>query len=70
MTPNPKDSPGQFRLRLTARNGEIIATAESYASKAGAINGIESVQKNAPWRDDRRSDVGETSRDETWRLLD
>jgi uncharacterized protein YegP (UPF0339 family) len=43
-----KDSRGQFRFRLNAGNGEIIATGESYTSKAGAINDIESVQKNAP----------------------
>jgi uncharacterized protein YegP (UPF0339 family) len=33
---------------LRARNGEIIATGQVYASKAGCLKGIESVKKNAP----------------------
>ena len=36
------------RFRLKARNGEIIATSEGYVAKAGCMNGIESVRKNAP----------------------
>jgi uncharacterized protein len=43
-----KDSRGEFRFRLTAGNGEIIATGEGYTTKAGAQNGIKSVQTNAP----------------------
>ncbi len=43
-----KDRSGQFRFRLKAGNGEIIATSEAYASKSGAQNGIESVKTNAP----------------------
>jgi uncharacterized protein YegP (UPF0339 family) len=43
-----KDRSGQFRFRLKAGNGEIIATSEAYVSKAGAQNGIESVKTNAP----------------------
>lgn len=43
-----KDSGGQFRFRLKAGNGEIIAVGESYTTKAGAQNGIESVKANAP----------------------
>lgn len=50
---NPKfemytDKAGEFRFRLKARNGEIIATSESYKAKASCENGIESVRKNAP----------------------
>lgn len=50
---NPKfemytDKAGEFRFRLKARNGEIIATSEGYKAKAGCENGIESVRKNAP----------------------
>lgn len=49
---NPKfelyaDKRGEYRFRLKARNGEIIATSEGYASKAACENGIESVRKNA-----------------------
>ena len=42
------DKAGEFRFRLKAKNGEIIATGEGYASKAGCKNGIESIRKNAP----------------------
>ena len=50
---NPKftlfmDKGGEFRFRLTARNGKIIAVSESYSTKAACENGIASVQKNAP----------------------
>ena len=49
---NPKfevytDKAGEFRFRLKATNGEIIATGEGYKSKAGCLNGIESIRKNA-----------------------
>ena len=43
-----QDKAGEFRFRLKARNGEIIAVSEGYSAKAGCLNGIESVQKNAP----------------------
>lgn len=43
-----KDRSGEFRFRLKAANGEVIASSEGYSSKAGAQNGIESVKKNAP----------------------
>lgn len=42
------DKAGEYRFRLKARNGEIIAVSEGYTSKAGCENGIESVRKNAP----------------------
>ena len=50
---NPKfemytDKAGEFRFRLKARNGEIIAVSEGYKAKASCQNGIESVRKNAP----------------------
>lgn len=50
---NPKfeiynDKKGEFRFRLKARNGEIIAVSEGYVAKAGCMNGIESVRENAP----------------------
>jgi uncharacterized protein YegP (UPF0339 family) len=49
---NPKfelyqDKAGTFRFRLKARNGEIIAVSEVYSAKAGCLNGIESVKRNA-----------------------
>ena len=50
---NPKfelyrDKAGAYRFRLKARNGAIIAVSDAYAARAGAINGMESVKKNAP----------------------
>ena len=42
------DKAGKFRFRLKATNGEIIAVSEAYNSKDAALNGIESVKKNAP----------------------
>ena len=39
---------GEFRFRLKARNGEIIATGESYKAKASCLNGIDSIRRNAP----------------------
>ena len=49
---NPKfelyqDRAGDYRFRLKARNGEIIAVSENYTGRAGCLNGIESVRKNA-----------------------
>ena len=50
---NPKfevyqDKAGEYRFRLKAANGEIIAKSQGYNAKASCLNGIESVQKNAP----------------------
>ena len=50
---NPKfevytDKGGEFRFRLKAKNGQIIAVSEGYKAKASCLNGIESVKKNAP----------------------
>lgn len=42
------DKAGEFRFRLKARNGEIIAVSEGYKALASCMNGIESVKKNAP----------------------
>ena len=43
-----KGSTGKFHFNLIATNDQVIATSEAYESKAAAINGIESVKKNAP----------------------
>jgi uncharacterized protein YegP (UPF0339 family) len=42
-----KGSSGKFHFNLQAANGQVIATSETYESKEAAINGIESVKKNA-----------------------
>lgn len=50
---NPKfemyaDKAGEFRFRLKATNGQIIATGEGYKTHVNCVKGIESVKKNAP----------------------
>lgn len=52
MMKNPKfelyeDKAGDFRFRLRARNGQIIAVSDGYQTRAGCISGLESVRKNA-----------------------
>ena len=42
------DKAGEFRFRLKATNGQIIAVSEGYKAMASCQNGIESVKKNAP----------------------
>ena len=41
------DKAGEFRFRLKATNGQIIAVSEGYKAMASCLNGIESVKKNA-----------------------
>ena len=48
---NPKfeiytDKAGEFRFRLKAKNGQIIAVSEGYTAIAGCLKGVESVRKN------------------------
>ena len=43
-----KDKAGEFRFRLKATNGQVIAVSEGYTALASCLNGIESVRKNAP----------------------
>ncbi len=42
-----EDKGGEFRFRLKATNGQIIAVSEGYTAKASCLNGVESVKKNA-----------------------
>lgn len=42
-----QDRAGEFRFRLKAPNGQQIVASEGYTTKAGCLNGIESVRKNA-----------------------
>ena len=41
------DKGGEFRFRLKATNGQIIAVSEGYKTMRSCKNGIASVQKNA-----------------------
>ncbi|MEZ4874899.1 MAG: YegP family protein [Flavobacteriaceae bacterium] len=42
-----KKSGDQYHFVLKAGNGQVILSSQMYASKASAMNGIESVKKNA-----------------------
>jgi len=42
-----KDKKGEFRFRLKAANGEVIASGEGYKNMDGCMNGIKSIKKNA-----------------------
>lgn len=44
-----KSSNGQYFFNLKANNGETILTSETYVSKSGAQNGINSVRVNTPF---------------------
>ena len=38
---------GEFQFNLKAGNGQVILTSELYKAKDSALNGIDSVRKNA-----------------------
>ncbi len=42
-----KDKAEEFRFRLKATNGQVIAVSEGYTTHANCVNGVESVKKNA-----------------------
>jgi uncharacterized protein len=42
-----RDQRDEYRFRLKARNGEIVASGESYRTKADAKKGIKAVQTAA-----------------------
>lgn len=42
------DVAGEYRFRLKASNGEIIAVGEGYKTKDQCINGVNSVKNHAP----------------------
>ncbi|MBA6411858.1 YegP family protein [Parahaliea sp. F7430] len=43
---------GKYSFNLKSGNGQVILTSQTYTSKSGALNGIESVRKNS--QDDAR----------------
>ena len=43
-----KGESGKFHFNLLAGNGQVVATSQPYESKESALNGIKSVQTNAP----------------------
>lgn len=43
-----KGPTGKFRFSLLASNGQVIASSQTYETKAACLAGLRSVQKNAP----------------------
>jgi uncharacterized protein YegP (UPF0339 family) len=41
------ESGEKFYFNLKAKNGQVILSSQGYAGKSGAMNGIDSVRKNA-----------------------
>ena len=41
------DKAGEYRFRLKATNGQIIAVGEGYKAKASCLGGVEAVKRNA-----------------------
>ncbi|MBK9421925.1 MAG: YegP family protein [Flavobacteriales bacterium] len=61
------DKAEHFRFRLKAGNGEIILASQGYSAKASAMNGIESVKKNAG--DDANYECKSTDAGHSFNLL-
>lgn len=41
------DKAGEFRFRLKAKNGQVVAVSEGYTTLKNCLNGVESVRKNS-----------------------
>lgn len=61
------DAAGKFRFNLKAANGQVILSSQGYASKADALNGIASVQKNGP--DDSSFEKKDSAKGEPYFVL-
>jgi len=42
-----KDKAGEFRFRIKATNGNILAASEGYKAKASAVNAIDRIKADA-----------------------
>lgn len=42
------DKAGEFRFRLKAVNGQIVAVSEGYKTLKSCLDGVQSVKNNAP----------------------
>jgi uncharacterized protein len=42
-----EDNAGQFRFRLRARNGEVVAIGEPHKTRQGALRAVEAVRRNS-----------------------
>ena len=43
-----QDSKDEYRFRLKAANGEVIAVSEGYSSRDACLKGVDSVKRSAP----------------------
>lgn len=43
-----QDGTGEYRFRLKACNGEVIAVSEGYTTKDSCLKGVASVKRSAP----------------------
>ncbi len=41
------DKAGEFRFRITATNGNVLASSQAYKQKASALNAIERIKSDA-----------------------
>jgi len=46
-----RDKAGEFRFRLVATNGNILAASEGYKAKASAMKAIERIKSDAAGAD-------------------
>jgi len=42
-----KDKAGEFRFRVKASNGNVLASSEGYKAKASAVNAIDRIKSDA-----------------------
>ncbi|HQY32419.1 DUF1508 domain-containing protein [Actinotalea sp.] len=42
-----KDAKGEFRFRIVATNGNILASSQGYSAKASAQNAIDRIRSDA-----------------------
>ena len=42
-----KDKAGEFRFRIKATNGNVLAASEGYSAKASALNALERIKSDA-----------------------
>ena len=52
----------KFYFNLKAKNGQIVLSSQGYANKAGAKNGVASVQKNATSMDSFETKVAKNGK--------
>jgi len=42
-----KDKAGDFRFRITATNGNVLASSQGYKQRASAVNAIDRIKSDA-----------------------